>query len=167
MSRHATRTWTFRLGPGMISDHSDQAAGKKFNPALPVQAVGAPQLSRQPSPAARFRQLVDTDQGEFPTTSLEETLQSQEVTRRIKTRKPDPAPETIEETASIAAQEVARKIVLEPVIAAVYNLDYACLLLPRFPQHHMTGDLLDKLGEWVPAYLHRLRLAARIYFGQA
>ena len=98
----------------------------------------------------RFRQLVDTDQGEPLISLLEETLQSQEVTRKIKTRKPDPVPETIEETAAIPAQEVARKIVLEPVNPAVYNLDYACLLLPRFPHHHMTGDLLDRLGEWVP-----------------
>ena len=45
---------------------------------------------------------------------------------------------------------MARKIVLEPVSPAVYNLDYACLLVPRFPQHHMTGDFLDRLGEWVP-----------------
>jgi REP element-mobilizing transposase RayT/DNA-binding NarL/FixJ family response regulator len=138
------------VGSGYDFGSSDQAAGKKFNAAVPVQDVGAPQLSRQPSPAARFRQLVDTDQGEPLTASLEETLQSQEVTRKIKTRKPVPAPETVEETAAIPAQEVARKIVLEPVNPAVYNLDYACLLLPRFPQHHMTGDLLDKLGEWVP-----------------
>ncbi|MGZ6346576.1 MAG: IS200/IS605 family transposase, partial [Anaerolineales bacterium] len=101
-------------------------------------------------PAARFRALVDTDQGEPLTASPEETLQSQEVTRKVKTRKPEPAPETIRETTAPAETEVARKIVLEPVTPAVYNLDYACLLLPRFPQHHMTGELLDRLGEWVP-----------------
>jgi REP element-mobilizing transposase RayT/CheY-like chemotaxis protein len=138
------------VGSGYDFGSSEQAPRKNFNAAIPVQDVGTPQLSHQPSPAARFRMLVDTDQSEPLTAPPEETLQSQEVTRKIKIRKSEPAPETIEETPQNPVPEVARKIVLEPVNPAVYNLDYACLLLPRFPQHHMTGDLLNKLGEWVP-----------------
>jgi CheY-like chemotaxis protein/REP element-mobilizing transposase RayT len=45
--------------------------------------------------------------------------------------------------------ESARRIILEPVSPAVYNLDYACLLVPRFPQHHLIGDLSDCLPEWM------------------
>ena len=45
---------------------------------------------------------------------------------------------------------MARKIVLEPISPAVYNLDYACLLVPRLPQHHLTGDLSDQVSDWVP-----------------
>jgi REP element-mobilizing transposase RayT len=45
---------------------------------------------------------------------------------------------------------VARKIVLEPASPSVYNLTYACLLIPRFAHHHLTGDLADRMGEWVP-----------------
>lgn len=44
---------------------------------------------------------------------------------------------------------MARKIVLEPVSPSVYNLDYACLLIPRFPQHHLIGDLSECLTGWV------------------
>jgi REP element-mobilizing transposase RayT/DNA-binding response OmpR family regulator len=138
------------VGSGYDFGPSEQAPGKNFNTAIPVRDAPIPQLSRQPSPADRFRLLVDTDQGEPLTAPPEETLQSQEVTRKVKTRKAEPAPETIEETTASPETEVARKIVLEPVNPAVYNLDYACLLLPRFPQHHMTGELLDRLGEWVP-----------------
>jgi REP element-mobilizing transposase RayT/DNA-binding response OmpR family regulator len=137
------------VGSGYDFDPSAQTPRINYDPAVPLQPAGAPQLSRQPSPAARFRLLVDTDQNEL-TDAEEDMLQSQEVTRKIKVRKPDPAPETIEEAPPISVPEVARKIVLEPVNPAVYNLDYACLLLPRFPQHHMTGELLDRLGEWVP-----------------
>jgi REP element-mobilizing transposase RayT len=43
--------------------------------------------------------------------------------------------------------EQARKIILESVSASVYNLDYACLLVPRFPHHHLTGDLSDRLPD--------------------
>jgi REP element-mobilizing transposase RayT len=138
------------VGSGYDFGSSEQAPGKKFNAAVPLQNALTPQLSRQPSPVARFRELLETDQGEQLAASAEETLQSQEVTRKIKTRKAEPEPETTEETTTTPVPEVARKIVLEPVTAAVYNLDYACLLLPRFPQHHMTGELLDRLGEWVP-----------------
>jgi DNA-binding NarL/FixJ family response regulator/REP element-mobilizing transposase RayT len=45
--------------------------------------------------------------------------------------------------------ESARKIILEPISPAVYNLDYACLLVPRFPSHHLIGDLSDHLQEWL------------------
>ncbi len=137
------------VGSGYDFEPPEQASGKYFNTAVPVQDAGL-QLRRQSSPAARFRQLIDTDQNEPRTVRPEESLPSQEVTRKIKTRKREPAPETIEETVASPAPEVARKIVLEPVSASVYNLDYACLLLPRFPSHHMTGELLNRLGEWVP-----------------
>ncbi len=40
-------------------------------------------------------------------------------------------------------------IYLDPVSASIYNLTYACLLIPRFPQHHLTGDLAERLPEWL------------------
>jgi REP element-mobilizing transposase RayT/ActR/RegA family two-component response regulator len=44
----------------------------------------------------------------------------------------------------------ARRISLEPVHAGVYHLTYACLLLPRFQEHYLTGEVADKLSEWMP-----------------
>ncbi len=41
-------------------------------------------------------------------------------------------------------------IVMEPISAGVYHLSYACLLLPRFATHYLTGDMADKLSEWIP-----------------
>jgi REP element-mobilizing transposase RayT len=32
----------------------------------------------------------------------------------------------------------------------MYHLTYACLLVPRFSAHYITGDLADRLGEWLP-----------------
>jgi REP element-mobilizing transposase RayT/DNA-binding NarL/FixJ family response regulator len=46
--------------------------------------------------------------------------------------------------------EEGRNIVLEPVSASVYNLTYACLLIPRFVHHYLTGDLAERLSEWMP-----------------
>jgi DNA-binding response OmpR family regulator/REP element-mobilizing transposase RayT len=31
----------------------------------------------------------------------------------------------------------------------MYNLSYACLLIPRLPQHTLTGDLGRRMGEWL------------------
>jgi REP element-mobilizing transposase RayT len=131
----------YDIGPGSRQDS---------RPAATLPPVGSLQFSRKTSPGVRLKLLVDTDQSENPPASLEETDESQSDTRKIKTRKTDPSSETIQDTRPRSIPEEGRKIVLEPVSPAVYNLDYACLLVPRFPHHHMTGDLLDRLGEWVP-----------------
>jgi DNA-binding response OmpR family regulator/REP element-mobilizing transposase RayT len=33
----------------------------------------------------------------------------------------------------------------------MYNLSYACVLIPRLPQHTLTGDLGRRMGEWLQA----------------
>lgn len=37
----------------------------------------------------------------------------------------------------------------------VYDINYACVLLPRLPEHHLTGDLSENLSGW----MRRLSLA--------
>jgi REP element-mobilizing transposase RayT len=46
--------------------------------------------------------------------------------------------------------ENKRRIRFEESSQAMYNLNYACLLLPRFPNHQMAGDLSMRLSEWLP-----------------
>jgi REP element-mobilizing transposase RayT len=121
---------------------------RESNLVDPLQPVASPNFKRDSLPAERFNPLVDTDQTEDSHTPLEDSDQSTADTRKNKARRSDS--ETIQDASLRTVSDVARKIVLEPISPAVYNLDYACLLLPRFPQHHMTGDLLDRLGEWVP-----------------
>jgi REP element-mobilizing transposase RayT len=36
------------------------------------------------------------------------------------------------------------------VTAGLYHLVYACLFVPRFSHHYLSGDLADKLSEWLP-----------------
>ena len=45
---------------------------------------------------------------------------------------------------------VPRRLVLEPATASVYNLDYVCVLIPRFTHHLLTGDISERLGDWLP-----------------
>lgn len=46
--------------------------------------------------------------------------------------------------------ETGRRVIFEPVSPALYNLNYACLMIPRLPSHFLTGDLATRLSVWVP-----------------
>ncbi len=58
----------------------------------------------------------------------------------------DPSPGTRPRSVTEVAQQ---RIVLEPVSPALYNLTYACLLIPRFPSHHLVGEKASSLSEWI------------------
>ena len=38
---------------------------------------------------------------------------------------------------------------LEPVSPSLYNLTYACVLIPRFKHHHLTGAIATRLSDWI------------------
>ena len=53
-----------------------------------------------------------------------------------------------ETIASKTAKE-KHKITLEPVSPAMYNLTYACVLIPRMVEHHLTGELATHLADLI------------------
>jgi REP element-mobilizing transposase RayT len=61
-----------------------------------------------------------------------------------------PAPGDLSVTRESPTTEAARKLVVEPTTAGLYHLTYACLLVPRFSAHYITGDLADQVSEWLP-----------------
>jgi REP element-mobilizing transposase RayT len=61
-----------------------------------------------------------------------------------------PAPGDMAATRESPTTEAARKLVVEPISAGLYHLTYACLLVPRFSAHYITGDLADQISEWLP-----------------
>ena len=61
-----------------------------------------------------------------------------------------PMPGELDEPPPHSMNELAGQIVLEPASAGVYQLMYACLLVPRFPSHYLTGDITERLSEWIP-----------------
>jgi len=61
-----------------------------------------------------------------------------------------PMPGELDETRPHSINEVARRIMLEPASAGLYQLTYACLLVPRFTFHYLTGEIADRLSEWIP-----------------
>jgi REP element-mobilizing transposase RayT/DNA-binding NarL/FixJ family response regulator len=44
---------------------------------------------------------------------------------------------------------------LEPISPALSQITYTCILLPRIPYHYLTGELADRLAQWI----HQLCLA--------
>ena len=60
-----------------------------------------------------------------------------------------PLPGELDETRPHSSSDLSH-IVLEPSSAGVYHLTYACLLVPRFTSHYLTGDVADRLSEWLP-----------------
>ena len=70
--------------------------------------------------------------------------------KRPETPVRKPRPDELAETRPSPTTEAERRITLEPVTAGLYHLTYACLLVPRFAAHYLTGDLADRLAEWLP-----------------
>jgi REP element-mobilizing transposase RayT/ActR/RegA family two-component response regulator len=148
---------------------STSAATSKFNQptdelesSLEHPAPAAPSFSVETSPPVL---LGSTRQNEAEHEIADSELYFDEAALAV-TRKHVPTPDesaqfaetrrhTVDEQRQLeAAQqrsmpEGARKIVLEPVSPALYNLCYACLLIPRFDRHYLTGDLADRVTDWM------------------
>jgi REP element-mobilizing transposase RayT/DNA-binding response OmpR family regulator len=113
-------------------------------------------FSRESSPAQRLNQVVETEQAKSPQRSAQTAFDDVEVTapsrkkQRAETPVAKPAPGETDVTRESSTTEAAKKLVVEPTTASLYNLTYACLLVPRFSAHYITGDLSEQLSEWIP-----------------
>jgi REP element-mobilizing transposase RayT/CheY-like chemotaxis protein len=112
------------------------------------------QYSRESSPAVRVNDLLISNQNNEQT--VEHVVQDFDATMPSKSRpRPEtpirrPMPGELDETRPHSITEVAGRVMLEPISPGLYNLTYACLLVPRFSSHYLTGDMSDRLSEWLP-----------------
>jgi REP element-mobilizing transposase RayT len=115
-------------------------------------------FSRDPSPAIprnQVRSVVQTQKSE-PHREAHTAFEEVEVTAPSRsTPRPEtpvsrPRPGETDVTREGPTTEAARKLMPEPISAGLYHLTYACLLVPRFSSHYLTGDLSDHLSEWLP-----------------
>jgi REP element-mobilizing transposase RayT/DNA-binding response OmpR family regulator len=112
------------------------------------------QYSLESSPAVRANDLLVSNQDNEQTVEhvvedLDATVPSKSQ-RRPETPIRRPMPGELDETRPHSITEVAGRVMLEPISPGLYNLTYACLLVPRFSSHYLTGDLSDRISEWVP-----------------
>ncbi|MBI3153312.1 MAG: transposase [Chloroflexi bacterium] len=114
-------------------------------------------FNREASPSVQLGRLTMTDQAQSPQMNAESQTAFDEVEVTAPSR-PQQRPETpvskpageADVTRESPSTEAARKLVVEPTTAGLYHLTYACLLVPRFSSHYITGDLADHLGNWLP-----------------
>ena len=81
---------------------------------------------------------------------LAATMPSKSQRRRPATPIRQPAPGELDETRPHSITEVAGRLIAESASPAMAQLNYACLLVPRFTAHYLTGDLADSLSDWMP-----------------
>jgi REP element-mobilizing transposase RayT len=112
------------------------------------------QYSRESSPAVRVDDLPVPHQDNEQT--VEHVVEDFDATMPSKSRRrPEtpirrPMPGELDETRPHSITEVAGRVMLEPISPGLYNLTYACLLVPRFSSHYLTGDMADRISEWLP-----------------
>ena len=109
--------------------------------------------SRESSPAVRVNDLLIANQNDQ---TVEHVVQDFDATMPSHSR---PRPMTpvrrpqsgeLDETRPHSITEVAGRVMMEPISPGLYNLTYACLLVPRFSSHYLIGDMSDRMSEWIP-----------------
>jgi REP element-mobilizing transposase RayT len=136
--------------PGMIPLEHEQVeeAGTRPSPSY------SDHFSRESSPAVRLDDLLISRQNLEET--VEHVVEDFNTTLPSKSRKrPEtpvrrPMPGELDETRPHSITEVAGRVMMEPISPGLYNLTYACLLVPRFSSHYLTGDISERLSDWVP-----------------
>ena len=131
------------------------------NPNIPVEQTGTRpsnsrprRQNRESSPVVHVNDLLISNPNNEQT--IEHVVQDFDATMPSKSRKrPEtpvrrPMPGELDETRPHSITEVAGRVMLDPITPGLYNLTYACLLVPRFTSHYLTGDISDRLSEWLP-----------------
>lgn len=155
--------------PQMSAQDEDQIASDVDNdmdlhmsaaetrPSTPLPKKSSRHPSQESSPAVHLRDLMLDDQSlkkqkQMPDfgDELAATMPSKSQRRRPATPIRQPAPGELDETRPHSITEVAGRMITESASPAMAQLNYACLLVPRFTIHYMTGDLADRMSEWMP-----------------
>ncbi len=134
--------------PGMIPLSPDDQAETS------VSHARSKKYSLESSPAMHIDEVAISDRSNEQT--VEHVIEGFDATmpsksqRRPKTPVRRPAPGELDETRPHSITEVAGRVMMEPISPGLYNLTYACLLVPRFTSHYLTGDVSERISEWVP-----------------
>jgi len=132
--------------PTPIRDQTDQKS-----PASTPHLTGTG-VNKDQNP----RILPDPDQQEVSLVTTSEPRQDENQKAGISDNKsplqdPFDKPEVdiLAENSPMVTSEHGIKEELRPISPALHSLYYACVLLPRLPQHHLTGDLAAHLSAWL------------------
>ena len=129
-------------------------------PSTPVKNSS---VSPRKSPQVTSGRMLFQDEGprevDLEATQVQESRSKYdldlEVTRVGKTNRPEtplhnPGSDELDVTRPHSRSRAAGLVNLQPASPGMYDLTYACLLIPRFGSHHLTGDLAVRISEWIP-----------------
>lgn len=143
---------------GMTANVKTPSPVTETRPSTPIKNLS--NSPRGPSLAISGSTLIQDDgqiQADLGATRVQESQSKYdlEVTRVAKTSRPEtpffnPGSEEIENTRPNSINEAVGRVNLQPISPGMYDLTYACLLVPRFSSHHLTGDLAVRISEWIP-----------------
>jgi len=126
-------------------------------PSTPLTRKPDRHSSNENSPAIPIREFIVAEQpldGQDPFTEisedLEATVPSAAQRRQSGTSVQKPGPGELDETIPQSMAKRAGRLKPEPATPAMAQLTFACLLVPRFTAHYMTGDIADRLSQWMP-----------------
>jgi len=109
-----------------------------------------------PTPSALHQEDIPPADNAMPTMAMETPSAPPQASPQRHAAPSDPTiPVTL---ARQMAEEAAAEVVATPKDTALppaatfarAELFYACVLVPRFPQDHLRGDLARDLGQWMP-----------------
>ena len=126
------------------------------NPAIP-SLKNPNRISRKVNPPASLSQNLGTAQEPVEAQSpyiesneeMAMTIPSASQARHSDTLEGKPIPVELGHTRPNTANDVASGMVFESSEAGMTQLNFACLLVPRFINHYLTGDLADRLSKWM------------------
>lgn len=129
-----------------VSESLSNASVFKREASPSVHYGSIPVLNKKPAP---IPEVSAQPKNQTVLDEVDVTAPSR-IRQRPETPVVKPAPGELDVTRESPTTEAARKLVVEPTTAGLYHLTYACLLVPRFSAHYLTGDLADQVGEWLP-----------------
>jgi len=137
-------------------DPNETRISESLSNASVFNREAAPHSYREVSPSIRHdhptivEQTRNTVMNAQQQTSFDEVDVTAPARPRPQTPVARPALGESDVTRESPTTDAVRKLIVEPTTAALYHLTYACLLVPRFSTHYITGDLSDHLSEWLP-----------------
>ena len=129
-----------------VSESLSNASVFKREASPSVHYGSIPVLNKKPAP---IPEVSAQPKNQTVLDEVDVTAPSR-IRQRPETPVVKPVPGELDVTRESPTTEAARKLVVEPTTAGLYHLTYACLLVPRFSAHYLTGDLADQVGEWLP-----------------
>ncbi len=81
--------------------------------------------------------------------SLEDFLPDEELGSENKLYPNKPVRHLSQHVLDMAAEHIADPREMDSDSNGIFSLQYACTLIPRLPNHHLTGKLATRLSEWM------------------